>query len=232
MTTLEIQRQLKEVGFDPGPLDGLPGRQTLAAIKAFQRSKNLLEDGVAGPATMAALFTGTPTETVVRENMPWLDLARQKKGLREGRNNAELSRFLKSDGKTLGDPAKNPWCGDFVETCIAVTVPGESLPKNPYLARNWLRFGKAVEPTLGAIAVYWRGEKKGPSGHVAFLVGEGKDGKGREVFFNLGGNQSNAVTVSPLAKSRLLECRWPTSASIGTIRLAKMKGGELSVDEA
>src|SRR5215212_9155110 len=50
--------------------------------------------------------------------------------------------------------------------------------------------------------------------------------------FNLGGNQSNAVTVSPLAKDRLLGCRWPTSASIGTIRLAKMKGGELSVDEA
>jgi peptidoglycan hydrolase-like protein with peptidoglycan-binding domain len=84
MTTLDIQRQLKKVGFDPGPLDGLPGRQTLAAIKAFQRSKNLLEDGIAGPATMAALFTGTPTETVVRENMPWLDLARQKRGCVRG----------------------------------------------------------------------------------------------------------------------------------------------------
>jgi hypothetical protein len=26
--------------------------------------------------------------------------------------------WLKRDGRSLGDPSKNPWCGDFVETCI------------------------------------------------------------------------------------------------------------------
>jgi peptidoglycan hydrolase-like protein with peptidoglycan-binding domain len=32
-TTLDIQRRLKELGFDPGPLDGLRGRQTINAVE-------------------------------------------------------------------------------------------------------------------------------------------------------------------------------------------------------
>jgi uncharacterized protein (TIGR02594 family) len=228
---LEIQKRLKELGFDPGPLDGIPGRQTSAAVRAFQKSKKLLEDGIVGPATSAALFPDKPRETLVDGNLPWLDIARRKKGLHERKDHAELSRFLRSDRKTLGDPAKNPWCGDFVETCIAVTLQNEVLPENPYLARNWLKFGKPSEPTMGAIAVYWRGKKRGSQGHVAFLVGEGKSAKG-PVFYNLGGNQSNAVTVTPIAKNRLLGCRWPASVTAGRIHLAKMTGGKLSVNEA
>jgi uncharacterized protein (TIGR02594 family) len=231
MRTLDIQKRLKDLGFEPGPLDGTPGRQTSAAVRAFQRSKKLEEDGIVGPATLAALFADKPTETMVESNLPWLDIARRKKGLHEGKNHAELSTFLRSDGKTLGDPAKNPWCGDFVETCIAVTLQNEPLPANPYLARNWLKFGKPIEPTMGAVAVYWRGKKQGSQGHVAFLVGEGNSANG-PVFYNLGGNQSNAVTVTPIAKNRLLGCRWPASAATGPIHLAKMTGGRLSVDEA
>jgi len=231
MTTLEIQKRLKKLGFDPGPLDGVPGRETSAAVKAFQKSKKLEEDGVVGPETLEALFPDKPAETLGDINLPWLDLALRKKGLHEGKNHAELSAFLRSDGKTLGDPAKNPWCGDFVETCIAVTLSNERLPSNPYLARNWLGFGQAIEPTMGAIAVYWRGSKRGTQGHVAFLVGEGKSRNG-PVFYNLGGNQSDAVTVTPIAKDRLLGCRWPSSVATGPVHLAKMTGGKLSVNEA
>ena len=231
MKTLDIQKRLKELGFEPGPLDRTPGRQTSAAVSAFQRSKKLMEDGIVGPATLAALFPDKPTGTLVKSNLPWLDIARRKKGLHERKNRAELSAFLRSDGKTLGDPAKNPWCGDFVETCIAVTLQSEPLPANPYLARNWLKFGKPIEPTMGAVAVYWRGKKQGSQGHVAFLVGEGDNASG-PVFYNLGGNQSNAVTVTPIAKNRLLGCRWPASAATESIHLAKISGGRLSVDEA
>jgi hypothetical protein len=62
-------------------------------------------------------------------------------------------------------------------------------------------------------------------------VGEGNSAKG-PVFYNLGGNQSNAVTVTPIAKNRLLGCRWPASAATGRIHLARMTGGKLSVNEA
>jgi peptidoglycan hydrolase-like protein with peptidoglycan-binding domain len=35
MNVLDIQTRLKALGFDPKPLDGLPGRRTTAAVTAF-----------------------------------------------------------------------------------------------------------------------------------------------------------------------------------------------------
>jgi peptidoglycan L-alanyl-D-glutamate endopeptidase CwlK len=46
---------LKQLGFDPNGMDGRFGGGTEAAVKAFQRSKGLTPDGIAGPNTMAAL---------------------------------------------------------------------------------------------------------------------------------------------------------------------------------
>ena len=37
----EIQACLKARGFDPGPLDGLPGKKTAAAISAYQESRGI-----------------------------------------------------------------------------------------------------------------------------------------------------------------------------------------------
>ena len=36
MNTREIQLALQAKGFDPGPIDGVRGRMTIAAVKAFQ----------------------------------------------------------------------------------------------------------------------------------------------------------------------------------------------------
>ncbi len=61
-TTLEIQRRLKELGFDPGELDGKSGARTLRAIKAFQIANGLAADGRVGPVTSAALFPDDAVE--------------------------------------------------------------------------------------------------------------------------------------------------------------------------
>ena len=37
----EIQRALSRGGYNPGPIDGIVGRQTMAAVKAFQKDFNL-----------------------------------------------------------------------------------------------------------------------------------------------------------------------------------------------
>lgn len=54
--TLEIQAQLKKLGFDPGPLDGQDGPKTRAAVRAFQAARGLSVDGIVGDRTRAALF--------------------------------------------------------------------------------------------------------------------------------------------------------------------------------
>jgi predicted chitinase len=53
-----LQQGLKDLGFDPNGVDGNFGPGTKAALIAFQKSKGLTADGIAGPQTMAALQLG------------------------------------------------------------------------------------------------------------------------------------------------------------------------------
>lgn len=52
---VELQTALRENGFDPGRIDGIFGKQTKAAVRAFQKAAGLQVDGIAGPETFAAL---------------------------------------------------------------------------------------------------------------------------------------------------------------------------------
>jgi hypothetical protein len=51
-----IQRQLRTLGFDPGPIDGLSGPKTQKAVRAFQTHAKLKADGIFGRKTHLALF--------------------------------------------------------------------------------------------------------------------------------------------------------------------------------
>jgi hypothetical protein len=109
-----------------------------------------------------------------------------------------------------------------VETCIRMGLPDEplagALGTNPYWARNWLQFGQAVPPVTGAVLVFARGS----GGHVGFAVGQDDTH-----FHVLGGNQSDAVTVARIAKSRLLGARWPVTFPLHLMQLPGMKPGAL-----
>ncbi|MEM9632659.1 MAG: peptidoglycan-binding protein [Pseudomonadota bacterium] len=50
-----VQRSLADRGYDPGPADGIWGRRTAAAVKAFQRSEGLTQSGVIDEALVSAL---------------------------------------------------------------------------------------------------------------------------------------------------------------------------------
>ena len=55
VTVLQMQKALKNAGFDPGVLDNKFGPKTKNAIKEFQGSEGLVADGEAGPKTWKRL---------------------------------------------------------------------------------------------------------------------------------------------------------------------------------
>jgi len=51
----QIQKALKNAGYNPGSIDGKFGRQTREAIKDYQRANNLKPDGKVGKKTWKSL---------------------------------------------------------------------------------------------------------------------------------------------------------------------------------
>lgn len=233
----KVQARMNDLGFGPLTVDGIRGRRTNAAITAFKRSVGLKPRSFIGPVTWAAMFPDqggarpAPEPAPAGPDAPWMDEALRKMGLHEGRNNSALWSWLKSDGATVGDPAKIPWCGDFVETAIALSLPDEPLPVNPYLAANWVKAGIKCRPQYGAIMSFWRGSPSSWKGHVAFYVAEDD-----QAYHILGGNQANAVTITRIGKNRLRSngCRWPSTAMAptGRPRLVARGADPLSHNEA
>lgn len=191
------QRRLNELGFGPLVVDGINGARTGAAITAFKRSIGFKPTPYLGPLTWAALMDDTPDSDI-----PWLAEAVRVKGLHEQRDRSALRSWF--DRMFRIDPAEIPWCGAFVATALRKWRPDLILPDNALGARNWARWGRDVSPQLGAILVFWRGSRSGWQGHVAFYWGEDD-----AAFHVLGGNQSDAVTVTRIGKDRLLAARWP-----------------------
>jgi peptidoglycan hydrolase-like protein with peptidoglycan-binding domain len=58
-----LQRSLRSGEYAPGPVDGLYGPLTEAAVLRFQRAHRLVIDGVVGPQTMAALRARSAART-------------------------------------------------------------------------------------------------------------------------------------------------------------------------
>ena len=56
MDTRQIQALLVYLSYDPGEVDGLPGKNTRRAVLEFQAQEGLTQDGSPGPLTQAALL--------------------------------------------------------------------------------------------------------------------------------------------------------------------------------
>jgi hypothetical protein len=57
----EVQSILATLGYDPGPVDGKPGRQTRDAIRRFQADHRMTPDGRIGPELVKGLWAVATT---------------------------------------------------------------------------------------------------------------------------------------------------------------------------
>lgn len=157
----------------------------------------------------------------------WLPLARSFIGLREipgAAHNATIKGWLRRLGAWWQDD-ETPWCGVFVG--FVMRESGFDVPRYYMRAKAWAEWGANLRTdrlSPGAILVFSR---EG-GGHVGFYVGEDAS-----AYHVLGGNQSNAVTIMRIAKSRLTASRWPRGVPVidGPVRLAT-NGRPLSSNEA
>jgi len=193
------QWALKAAGFDPGAIDGLDGPATRAAEFAFRKP------------------------TGGKANLPWMEIAESHLGLHEVMDHDQLKAFLKSDGRSSGDPATVPWCGDFVSTCLALALPDVEQPENPFGARNWSTWGEDATGLYGAVISFWRGERRGWQGHVGFVTAIDVE---RGLVEVLGGNQGNEVKRAWLGKERILAMRAPPGWAAKMARLDKKASGK------
>lgn len=92
-----------------------------------------------------------------------------------------------------------PWCGLFM--AYVAKISGKVVPNKPLWALNWAKFGQeGGQPELGDVLVFTRKE----GGHVGLYIGEDKD-----CYHVLGGNQSDSVCFTRIAKERLYAVRQP-----------------------
>lgn len=209
MKIIEVQQALARLGFKPGPLDGIWGRQTAAAVREFQQSRGLVADGILGPITIAALSGSPPPPNDLADpTLVWFKEGTRLIGTREkpGTGNNPVILDWATDA---GIPYKSddiPWCGLFVAHCITSTLDREPTPAIMLRARAWESFGIRTQPTPGAVMVFWRKSLASGLGHVGFYAGEDKT-----AYRILGGNQSDSVSLAWIAKNRLLTARWPST---------------------
>ena len=85
------QLKLKELGYEVGKVDGIYGKNTAAATKAFQKNNGLTEDGYAGKDTINKMLT----EDVKKANTtktPITETNKEQKENKEQENNKETQK--------------------------------------------------------------------------------------------------------------------------------------------
>ena len=114
-------------------------------------------------------------------------------GLHERSDLSQLRRLLGIN------PARGPWCGDFVAAMVRRN--GRNPPPGYRMAKSWVRYGQFVElrnAKAGDVVVM----KFGRSYHVAIVLAVG-NGFVRAI----GGNQSNRVQVSNFNAGNIIAVR-------------------------
>jgi uncharacterized protein (TIGR02594 family) len=191
-------------------VDGNMGVMTINKIQAFQRTIGLVGlSGLIEPGskTMLELMKLSETPDTVSNKLdlakpeksntelgaPWIDTAQAEVGEKEipgAKANPRIMEYHSAAGYWAKDDTgeKNAWCGSFVSWVMK--KHGYTPPANAFRAKEWKTFGQALKkPSYGAIGI----KTRHGGGHVAFVLGQSRDGK---YYYMLGGNQGDTVNIS------------------------------------
>lgn len=166
----------------------------------------------------------------------WLTLARTQIGVREivgPRHSPVIMGWVQELGAgVLGikvNDDETPWCGTFMAWLMKRS--GLRTPLIAVRAASWGRAGKwgreLLGPRPGCVMVFTRAG----GGHVGLYLGEDETH-----FHILGGNQTNSVSVTRVAKERLADggMRWPFGPELPSVQVVRLKpsGAPVTTNEA
>jgi len=144
---------------------------------------------------------------------PWFKWALKEIGTAEigSSNDGPAIARYRSLAK-CGSPG-DPWCAIFANAALeSVGIPGTKSPSSQSF-RTDTDYIQLSAPTLGALAVFWRGSPSSGLGHVGFYRGE----LGNNLWI-LGGNENNMVQIEALPRSAgnfgLVGYWWPKSVPV------------------
>jgi len=127
-----------------------------------------------------------------------------------------VAYFNQTDMTPKPTTSKTPWCGAFAATAMDKAGLKSSIPKGASLAVSWKTWGVGLpaqtkDIPVGAVIVMAPAPNTDSSGHVAFFESRPNDKQIRL----LGGNQSNAVSLTPFLASDVVAIRWMEGAGGG-----------------
>lgn len=243
-TLIDLQAYLRRKGYalgTTGPLnDGVDGDWGPSTAKALTDYISGRAPGLAAkpkPSKPAsdpyAWLRAMPTSVLPRTI--WCGL--QEIGVKEvagAANSPTIMAWAAETGlQAVYTADKIPWCGLFA--AVIAHRAGKDVPKDPLWALNWKAFGVPVsQPGLGDCLVFLRDG----GGHVGWYVAEDRGTAANKfedaAYHVLGGNQSDAVTITRVLKKRLVAARRP----VYNVQPAAVKPyivaatGALSINEA
>lgn len=161
--------------------------------------------------------------------LSWMNTAKSLLGTKElagSANNPKILSWAKTVGGSVSRYYTNdaiPWCGLFVAYCFVKN--GFAVRQSSLSSLDWLNWGvKLSRPSFGAVMIFIRPG----GGHVGFYVSEDKD-----TYHILGGNQSDSVSITRVAKNRLKGIRWPAGVATPTGGpIVRTFNGKISTNEA
>jgi uncharacterized protein (TIGR02594 family) len=156
--------------------------------------------------------------------MDILKIAASQLGITEisgDKNHSQIVKYATETGIEGINNDETPWCSTFINWCAKEA----DLPfSGKATARSWINIGKTVtNPSPGDVVIFWREDPLSWKGHVGLFLGFNAS---HSQVFCLGGNQSNAVTISSYDINKVLSYQRLSKVNPLTIPTSKLHKGK------